>query len=90
MYMTEATYESVNETAQVEKFSPDELTTLRVELLKCRSDSRHAAELLSKFLAGRGYGVNATTVRTMVPGLGAIRCSHESMQSVLERIAFVM
>ncbi len=78
------------EAARIEKFTPDELTTLRVDLLKSRTDAWQAAEMVSKFLAGRGYGVDTDAVRDVLPALAFLRGSHESMQSVLETVAYVM
>jgi hypothetical protein len=78
------------EAAQIEKFPPSELASLRGKLMKLRTDSWQAAELVSDFLAGRGYGVNAGAMRTAVPELIVLRGSHEKMQSMLETVAYVM
>ena len=45
--------------AKIEKFSARELLNLRNELLQSGIDSWQAAEVLSGFLTGRGYGVSA-------------------------------
>ena len=44
---------------KIEKFSARELLNLRNELLQSGIDSWQAAEVLSGFLTGRGYGVSA-------------------------------
>jgi hypothetical protein len=78
------------EAAKIEKFTPTELSSLQVKLTKLRSDSWQAAELVSDFLSGRGYGVDAQTMRTAVPQLAMLRDSHDAMQSLLETVAYVM
>lgn len=76
------------EAAMIEKFTPTDLTALREQLMKLRSDSWQAAELVSDFLAGRGYGVNGKAMRTVE--LAVLRGSHDAMQSLLETVAYVM
>ncbi len=44
---------------KIEKFSARELLNLRNELLQSGIDSWQAAEVLSGFLTGRGYGVSS-------------------------------
>jgi len=78
------------EVAKIEKFTPSDLTNLRSELRKSKMDSWQAADIVSSFLAGRGYGVNADAMRTAVPYLEILGGSHGVMQSVLERVAYVM
>ena len=78
------------EVAKIEKFTPTDLATLRGELRKTKMDSWQAADRVSSFLAGRGYGVNASTMRTAAPHLQILAGSHEVMQSMLEKVAYVM
>jgi hypothetical protein len=78
------------EVAKIEKFTPSELASLRVELMKSKMDSWQAADLLSKFLAGRGYGVNSDAMRNALPQIAVLRSSPDVMQSVLETVAYVM
>jgi len=78
------------EVTKIEKFTSSDLATLRGELRKTKMDSWQAADIVSNFLAGRGYGVNANAMRTAVPHLEILAGSHEVMQSVLERVAYVM
>jgi len=78
------------EVAKIEKFTPCDLANLRNELRKSKTDAWQAADMVSSFLAGRGYGVNAYAMRTAVPHLAILGNSHEVMQSVLEKVAYVM
>jgi len=78
------------EAAKIEKFTPTDLAALREQLMKSRSDSWQAAELVSDFLQGRGYGVNTKAIRTALPELAVLSGSHDAMQSLLETVAYVM
>jgi hypothetical protein len=75
---------------KVEKFAANELTTLRTELMQSSIDHWQAAQVLSAFLAGRGYGVNPEQARDAVMRLEGPGCSFERMQRELERVALVM
>jgi len=74
---------------QVEKFSTAELANLRADLLRAGIDSRHAAEILTTFLMGRGYGVDSQRVTEAALRMERMTCSHECMQAELERVALV-
>lgn len=76
--------------SRVEKFSVAELTGLRNELLQPGIDSRQAAEVLSSFLTGRGYGIAPETAFDAVIRLEGMGCSYDMIQPELERIALVM
>jgi len=76
--------------SKVEKFSMSELTNLRNELLESRIDSWQAADVVSAFLAGRGYGVDTLTIRETVSRLDAFSGSTDAMQAALEAVAYVM
>ena len=78
------------EEARIERFTPSELAKLRTEMMKCKMDSWQAADMVSAFLMGRGYGVNANAMRTAVQELVMVGGSHEAMQAALESFAFVM
>lgn len=78
------------ETGKIEKFAANELTNLRDELMRSSIDVWQAAEVLSAFLAGRGYGVTPEQARDAVVRLEGAGCSHECMQTELERVALVM
>ena len=54
------------QTTKIEKFSARELLNLRNELLQSGIDSWQAAEVLSGFLTGRGYGVSAPAARNAI------------------------
>lgn len=78
------------EVGKIEKFAANELSNLRDEIRRSGIDMWQAAEVLSAFLAGRGYGVNPERARDAVLRLEGAGCSHECMQSELERVALVM
>ncbi len=73
----------------VEKFSSGELTSLRNDLMQAGLDSWQAADVVSGFLAGHGYGVSTQAVRDTVTRMEHPGCSLECMQLELERLAFV-
>jgi hypothetical protein len=75
---------------KVEKFAASELSSLRTELMQSGIDSWQAAEVLSAFLAGRGYGVVPQQARDAVVRMEGAGCSHECMQTELEQLALVM
>lgn len=78
------------EAGRIEKFAANELSNLREELLRSGIDMWQAAEVLSAFLAGRGYGVIPEQARDAVLRLEGAGCSHECIQTELERVALVM
>jgi len=78
------------EIAMIEKFTASELAGLRNELIKSKIDSWQAADVVSTFLAGRGYGVNAKAMRKALPRLDIRAGSPEAMQAALETVAYVM
>lgn len=75
---------------RIEKFPAAELAGLRTELVQSGMDSFQAAELLTAYLAGRGYGVDPTLVRDAAMRLESNACSLDCIQKELERVAFVM
>jgi hypothetical protein len=75
---------------QVEKFSSTDLSALRSDLLQSGLDSWQAADLLSNFLAGRGYGVSNHDARNAASRLESAGCSLVCMQQELEKLALVM
>lgn len=75
---------------RIEKFPVAELAGLRTELLQSSIDSWQAAEMVTSFLSGRGYGADPGMVREAVLRLEANACSFECMQQELERVAYVM
>ena len=76
--------------SRIEKFPVGELAGLRTELLQSGMDSWQAAELVTMFLTGRGYGADQAMVREAVVRLEATACTFESMQKELEQFAYVM
>jgi hypothetical protein len=81
---------SMSANAKIEKFSARELLNLRNELLQSGIDSWQAAEVLSGFLTGRGYGVSAEHARNAIARLEEMGCKLDCMQEELENLAFVM
>lgn len=78
------------ERQRVEKFTEVELSGLRTELMQAGIDSWQAAEVLSVFLSGRGYGVNPENARNAISRLERGRCDFQFMQAVLEKVAWTM
>lgn len=67
-----------------------ELQELREGLLQNGLDNWQAADLISSFLAGRGYGVSRQSARDAVARLEGMGHSIDGMQSELEKLAMVM
>jgi hypothetical protein len=78
------------EVPKIEKLSPSELADLRHQLVKNKVDSWQAADAITAFLAGRGYGVNAKAMRKAAPRLNILSGAPEAIQKVLENVAYVM
>lgn len=74
----------------IEKFTPTDLLTLRNELLQSGVDSFQAAEIVTNFLSGRGYGVSSHEVRGVVSTIESAGTTAEHIQAELERVARVM
>ena len=74
----------------VEKFSAQDLTTLRSELLQSGVDSFQAAEIVANFLTGRGYGCSSQELRTVASAIELSGATPEHIQAELERVARVM
>jgi len=75
---------------KIEKFKTSDLTGLRLELCNSAYDSWQAADVVSEFLTGRGYGTNPDRVRHAIAGMKGGVTNFERMQEELEKIAFVM
>jgi hypothetical protein len=75
---------------RIERFAVAELQGLRTELLNSGVDSFQAAQMVTAFLSGRGYGVDPALVRDAAVRLETGACSVECIQQELERVAFVM
>jgi hypothetical protein len=74
----------------VEKFSPQDLITLRSELLQSGADSFQAAEIVANFLTGRGYGCSSQEARAVASEIEVAGVTAEKIQVELERVARVM
>ncbi len=71
-------------------FDSTDLETLRDELMRSGLDLWQAGELVSSFLATRGYGVSAGDARTIATRIEGESCSLECMRKELGRLALVM
>jgi hypothetical protein len=76
--------------AHIEQFAEADLTGLREDLMKSGLDSWQAADLISSFLAARGYGVSTQDARKAAFRMESISCSLRCLQEELEKIAQVM
>jgi hypothetical protein len=74
----------------VEKFNASDLLTLRNDLLQSGVDSFQAAEIVSSFLSGRGYGISNNEARGVVSRIEGAGTTAEHIQAELERVARVM
>ena len=74
---------------RIEKFSAEELSSLRNELFRGQLDSWQAADLAANFLAGHGYGANTESLRAVIGGIEISRCSLDCLQSALEGVAYI-
>ncbi|HEY0263559.1 MAG TPA: hypothetical protein VGC07_03465 [Granulicella sp.] len=76
---------------KVEKFAATDLTELRKELQQAGLDTWQAAELISTFLSGRGYGVSTADLRSASRSLApSTSTSLQRMQEELEKVALYM
>ena len=75
---------------EFEKFSTNELSSLREELRQSGLDSWQAAELISAFLSGKGYGVSSNDARVAATRIEATGCKLPCLQKELEHLAMVM
>jgi hypothetical protein len=75
---------------RVEQFTPSDLLMLRNELFSANVDSFQAAQIVTNFLSGRGYGISSHEARIAASRLEGSRCSVANIQAELERVAFVM
>jgi hypothetical protein len=77
-------------TSRIEQFSATQLGNLRTVLMDSRIDSWQAADMLSNFLTGRGYGVSPQGARDAIARLEGTDRALDCMQEELERVAVVM
>jgi hypothetical protein len=74
----------------IEKFSAQDLVTLRSELLMSGVDSFQAAEIVANFLTGRGYGCSTHEARKVASNIEVSGMKAEHIQAELESVARVM
>lgn len=80
----------MNNQIKMEKFAATDLTELRKELQQAGLDTWQAAELISSFLSGRGYGVSNGDLRSATARIDSFAGSIQHMQEELEKVAFYM
>ncbi len=73
-----------------EKFSVDELNSLRDEMMQSGLDSFQSAELLAAFLAQHGYGVSNDDACVAATRIERGRFAIPRLQAELEQLAWVM
>ena len=71
----------------IEKFTASDLSTLRNDLLQSGVDSFQAADIVTSFLSGRGYGISAEEARGVATKIEGFGSTVESIQEELERVA---
>ena len=71
----------------IEKFTASDLAALRSDLLQSGVDSFQAAELVTSFLSGRGYGISTDEARGVASTIEGVGSTVESIQAELERVA---
>jgi hypothetical protein len=81
---------STMSTFKFEKFPLSDLSGLRDELMQSGLDSWQAAELITAFLSGRGYGVSNDAARTAASRIESVGCTIQCMQEEFEKLAQVM
>ena len=80
----------LNSISSMEKFTTTDVSSLREELKQTGLDSWQAAEVISSFLAVRGYGVSNHAARHAASRIESVGCSLKCMQEELEKLALVM
>ena len=80
----------MEEIKALEMFPIGDLSGLREELMQSGLDSWQAADLISSFLSGRGYGVSNHEARHAATRIESVGCSFKCMQEELEKLALIM
>ncbi len=73
----------------IEKFTAKDIATLRSDLLQSGVDSFQAAELVTTFLGGRGYGISTDEARMVAAKIEGHNCTVEHIEAELARVARV-
>ena len=82
-------FPGVDTTHGIEQFSALDLADLRRDLLQSGIDSFQAAELVTSFLSGRGYGISNAEARGVVLDVQALH-GIEPLKLALKRVARVV
>lgn len=83
-------FDRYDDRSNADKFTSSDLMGLRTELLQCSLDTFQAAEILTSFLSGRGYGISSQEARRVASKIEGMGCKPEHIQRELERVARVM
>lgn len=75
---------------RTEKFTPSDALGLRTELLQSGLDSFQAADIVTTFMNGRGYGISSQEARHVASTIEGLGCKPAEIQAELERVARVM
>lgn len=78
---------SDDETHGLDKFTAEDIATLRTDLLQAGLDSFQSAEIVTTFLCGRGYGISADEARVVASSIEGASSSVVRLQAELERVA---
>ena len=73
-----------SKSTHVERFAEADLTGLREDLMKSGLDSWQAADLISSFLAARGYGVSTQDARRAACRMESVTCSLPCLQEMVD------
>lgn len=74
----------------MEKFTPSDVLGLRTELMQSGLDTFQAAEIVTTFMNGRGFGISAQEARRIASTIEGLGCKPEQIQAELESVARVM
>jgi hypothetical protein len=71
-------------------FAQQDLVSLREELMRAGLDNWQAGELITSFLAARGFGVSAREARNVAGRIESASCSLDCMRHELSQLALPM
>ena len=71
-------------------FAQQDLESLRQELMRAGLDTWQAGELITSFLAARGFGVSMPEARSVAVRIESASCSIDCMRHELNQLALPM
>ncbi|WP_419805769.1 hypothetical protein [Terriglobus sp.] len=71
-------------------FAQQDLESLRQELMRAGLDTWQAGEMITSFLAARGFGVSMPEARTVAGRIESASCSIDCMRHELNQLALPM